>query len=136
VTSIGDFAFKDCASLKDIMIPDSVKSIGSQAFDGCHSLRWATVPHHLIGCAPFPRPTRVTLSQGPECCKIKESDAAPRLELPQEAAECDTLDVICGPGVLSRTTLGSCAGSSLGSSAGSSSPRTSSYFEPGWELVD
>lgn len=38
VTSIGDFAFEDCKSLKSISIPDSVTSIGDGAFEGCRNL--------------------------------------------------------------------------------------------------
>ncbi|MCQ2742604.1 MAG: leucine-rich repeat domain-containing protein, partial [Bacilli bacterium] len=38
VTSIGDYAFDGCSSLKSIEIPGPVEFIGEQAFSGCHSL--------------------------------------------------------------------------------------------------
>ena len=38
VTSIGEFAFYGCYSLRSIVIPDSVTSIGDYAFNSCDSL--------------------------------------------------------------------------------------------------
>ncbi|MDB4414348.1 leucine-rich repeat domain-containing protein, partial [bacterium] len=38
VTSIGDYAFRDCTSLTSITIPDGVTSIGAYTFFGCTSL--------------------------------------------------------------------------------------------------
>ena len=43
VTSIGDWAFKDCTSLAKIVIPTSVTSIGEGAFSRCTSLKEITV---------------------------------------------------------------------------------------------
>ena len=38
VTSIGDGAFVGCTSLKSLVIPDGVTSIGAWAFSGCNNL--------------------------------------------------------------------------------------------------
>ena len=35
VTSIGEFAFKDCTGLTSVTIPTSVTSIGEEAFKNC-----------------------------------------------------------------------------------------------------
>ncbi|MBQ9976114.1 MAG: leucine-rich repeat domain-containing protein, partial [Clostridia bacterium] len=44
VTSIGNYAFYKCASLTSVTIPDSVTSIGSSAFSNCTSLTSLTIP--------------------------------------------------------------------------------------------
>ncbi|MGN0855193.1 MAG: leucine-rich repeat domain-containing protein, partial [Kiritimatiellia bacterium] len=44
VTSIGGYAFYNCASLKRVTILEGVKSIGSYAFFGCTSLKSVTIP--------------------------------------------------------------------------------------------
>ena len=38
MTSISEYAFAFCRSIKSVTIPDSVKSIGNNAFDGCSNL--------------------------------------------------------------------------------------------------
>jgi len=35
VTSIGNYAFKDCTDLESVIIPNSITSIGIDAFSGC-----------------------------------------------------------------------------------------------------
>ena len=44
VTSIGDYAFRDCTSLKNVNIPNSITNIGDHAFRDCTSLTSVTIP--------------------------------------------------------------------------------------------
>ena len=44
VTAIGDCAFEDSYSLKEVIIPDSVTSIGYRAFAGCPKLERIVIP--------------------------------------------------------------------------------------------
>ncbi len=55
VTSIGDSAFADCSSLKSINIPNSVTSIGGFTFGGCRSLTSISIPDSVttLGGAAF-----------------------------------------------------------------------------------
>ncbi|MGN0517245.1 MAG: leucine-rich repeat protein [Acutalibacteraceae bacterium] len=48
VTGIGDSAFRDCTSLENIFIPESVKSMGMYALYGCTNLKNITIPERLI----------------------------------------------------------------------------------------
>ena len=47
VVKIGDKAFFNCSSIKNIIIPNSVTSIGESAFDGCCNLESITLPNEL-----------------------------------------------------------------------------------------
>ena len=55
VTTIVTAAFKDCANLVKISIPDSVTTIGEEAFCGCSSLTSITIPDSVttIGDSAF-----------------------------------------------------------------------------------
>ena len=62
VTSIGDYAFRDCYNLASVTIPDSVTSIDWSAFAGCASLTSVTIPGSVtsIGGAAFSDCTSLT----------------------------------------------------------------------------
>ena len=47
VTSIGDSAFRDCTSLESVTIGDSVTSIGIEAFRDCTALTNVTIPDSM-----------------------------------------------------------------------------------------
>ena len=48
VTSIGDYAFCGCRSLTSVTIGDSVESIGERAFRYCRSLTSVTIPDSVV----------------------------------------------------------------------------------------
>ena len=47
VTAVADNAFKDCASLEKVVLPDTPVSIGSEAFAGCASLKDLNIPVNI-----------------------------------------------------------------------------------------
>ena len=49
VTEIGEGAFQGCSSLTSVTIPDSVTEIGEGAFKGCSSLTSVTIPDSVTG---------------------------------------------------------------------------------------
>ena len=66
VTTIGNYAFYDCASLTSVNIPDSVTTIGNWAFSYCRSLTSVNIPDSVteiedlafVNCSSL---TRVTI---------------------------------------------------------------------------
>ena len=55
VTSISDFAFKECKELTSITVPDCITSIGGWAFYRCLRLKNVNIPSQIttINCAAF-----------------------------------------------------------------------------------
>ncbi len=55
ITSIADYAFYDCESLKKVTIPESVTSIADYAFEGCRNLNSVTIADSVtrIGTGAF-----------------------------------------------------------------------------------
>ena len=53
VTSIGNYAFKDCKGLTSIYIPNSVISIGYAAFNWCTGLTSVTIPNSVTTIGSF-----------------------------------------------------------------------------------
>ena len=41
---ISDYAFSNCKSLKQVILPDSIQSIGRNVFKGCDSLQTILIP--------------------------------------------------------------------------------------------
>ena len=47
ITSIGNYAFERCSGLTSVTIPNSVTSIGTWAFEGCRGLTSVTIPNSV-----------------------------------------------------------------------------------------
>ena len=60
VTSIGEFAFYNCASISKVVVPKTVTSIGGSAFGGCSSLESITIPF-VGGSSNATNASRITL---------------------------------------------------------------------------
>ena len=71
VTTIDDWAFAWCQSLKNVVMPESVTSIGDRAFFGCSSLASIVIPEGVksIGAEAFWRCSSLTSVVIPEGVK-------------------------------------------------------------------
>ena len=53
VTTIGDFAFYGCSGLTSVTIPNSVTSIGESSFERCYSLTSVTIPNSVTSIGSY-----------------------------------------------------------------------------------
>lgn len=55
VSTIGDYAFWQCASLKSVVIPEGITALGTSLFDGCTALESVTIPSTVatVGSSVF-----------------------------------------------------------------------------------
>ena len=88
VSSIGDGAFEDCYKLRFITIPGSVTSIGIGAFENCTSLSCIILPRSVtsIGKRAFEHCTSLTSITIPESVTFIGGDAFSR---------CDSATIYC-----------------------------------------
>ena len=77
VTRIGKEAFKYCAQLTSVTIPNSVTEIGNLAFGGCHSLTSITIPNSVkkIGRYAFIKCSALTTITIPNSVTTIEDNA-------------------------------------------------------------
>lgn len=99
VTAIGDEAFKACAAMKSVKIPETVTSIGKAAFYGCDNLAQINLPASVktIGELAFAACKGVT--------KVVAADGSALLEIGKNAFDgCVALEEFNLPAKL--TTIG------------------------------
>ena len=53
ITHIDDAAFRDCDNLRAVVIPASIRSIGSEAFSNCTNLRSVDIPNGVTSIGEF-----------------------------------------------------------------------------------
>lgn len=65
MTNITQSMFDGCESLTDIVIPNSVKEIGSCSFDGCNNLKNITLSNEIISISNGILMIRVGIKSNP-----------------------------------------------------------------------
>ena len=90
--SIGENAFKDCASLASITLSDGLKEIKMQAFENCRSLKSIAIPNGVETIEPR------TFA---ECKSLKSISLPPSLKRIEGTGilHCDSLESISLPGI-------------------------------------
>jgi len=117
-TIIGESAFKDCVSLKNIKLPKSIKRINTNAFYNCSSLQKIDLPsslttlgdHAFFNCSSLQSivlPSSLT-TLGYQaffnCTSLQKIDLPPSLTTLSDSAfeSCSSLKEITGPPSLKR----------------------------------
>ena len=77
VEEIGKYAFHRCVLLEEIVIPDSVKYIGDEAFCGCRGLISATLPEGL---------TEIKYSTFSDCVNLRTVNIPANVEVIEDLA--------------------------------------------------
>lgn len=92
-TSIGNYCFSSCSSVKQVVLPDTVKIIGSYAFSSCNKLKKVNFPEGLTSIKQHAfQYTSLVSAQVPEtvtqvgasafygCTKLKEASVPASVE--------------------------------------------------------
>ncbi len=123
VTTIGDSAFKNTASLISVTIGNSVTTIGGYAFFGCSYLTSVTIPNSVTSIGDFAfygcdRLTSVTIGSGVTSIGIEAFQSCASLTsltIPNSVTSIGDF-AFCGCTALSSVTIGSGV-TSIGSAA-------------------
>lgn len=90
VTSIGKSAFRDCAGLKSIIIPDGVTSIGEYAFEDCTGLSSIQIPNSVVSIGAY---------------AICGCSGLTSIEIPDSVSHIDAEGIFCDCSNLTKVTL-------------------------------
>ena len=100
ITSINSDVFKDCTSLTQVIIPNTVKTIGVNVFSGCTALKQITIPDtvQFIGASAFENCSSLSVVTIPN--GVKEIN-------PKTFLGCKSLVIVNIPDTV--TKIGECA---------------------------